>query len=236
MPHTPWPENGCTLAEARERTADRVGWKEWNDRIARYSSRDIQKLTRLHEGSRSEQLKQTINECEDKINSDFVLQMSARQLIAYGRPRERSGPRQLITADTWSALTAIGWEQSTAENRRGGALFRGVRVYPALLSPCRVDLVLGLSLIVAFKKFVLEDPEFVALARQAAKFDKATHPMLIEGQFPRDINFDWQWPIVPFANFADVLNDAQTLYQGGPSSARSLAMPAKFSAIATSVS
>ena len=218
MPIVPWPENGCTLAEARERTADRARWKKWNDRIALgppLTIREIQKLTHSQDKSRRAPLKPAVV-YEEIINSDFRQQMRARGLIAYGRPRVLNAPPQLITADTWSALTAIEWEESTAgENRRGGAVFREVRVYPALLAPRPVDLVAGLSLAVVFKKFVLEDPEFVALARYALRFEKAARPMLQKGQFPRGIDFDWQWPITPFANFADALNDAQTLCQGG---------------------
>jgi hypothetical protein len=210
VPHASWPENGCTLAEARERTADRVRWNKWKNHIVRSFTSKIQKHARAHDNSRRVPLKPAVA-YEEMINADFVLQMRAMRLIAYGRPRGISVPPQLIMADKWSALRVIEWERSTVgQAARDSAVFHEVRVYPAMLAPCRVDLVAGLSLAQAFKKFVLEDPEFAALASYAVRFDKAAKSMLQEGKFARQVTFDWQWPIdlTPFANFVDVINDA----------------------------
>ena len=85
-----------------------------------------------------------------------------------------------------------------------------------------------------FKKFVMEDPEFVALARQAAALDTASHPMLLEGQFPWGMSFGSKWPLdlTPFPSLADALNSAQTLYGEALSLVKGLVTPVTFSDIA----
>ena len=222
VPHAPWPENGCTLGEARERTADREAWKEWrrlNDRRKTFRPRSwLDRDTRLeevrHDRLMGNRLQETIDECENRITTDSLQHMRTKRLIAYGRPGELSAAPQLIAAEIWPALTNIGWEASAVgENRRGGAVFLAVQVYPALLAPCRTDLVAGRSLSDAFRKYVLEDPEFTALAEHAARQNPEARSIVKEGQAGGADN-DWRWPVElsRFSSLTDVINGRRSFW------------------------
>src|SRR5262249_35848787 len=61
----------------------------------------------------------------------------------------------------------IDWPESVIEAE--GCRFSDVRVFPALLAPCRVDLIAGRAFSDVVRRFVLEDPEVTALAAVARK-------------------------------------------------------------------
>jgi hypothetical protein len=105
------------------------------------------------------------------MNSDFYGFMRAPRLVAYGKPNPRAETKVFIAIDLWRDLSVTDWSQSTLAVAGGeGPSFHEVRIYPALLAPGRADLVAGYSLSEAFRRFVLEDPEVAALAREGIKF------------------------------------------------------------------
>jgi len=131
-----WPENGCTLAEARERVADRLPRFETPDGVHVHSPN------------------QNAIRQPENIEADFLSHMTNRRLMAYGRSDHLEAPRRLITSHIWSTLSKIDWERSSAEqDQPGGVAFFELRIFPILLAPCRADLIAGYSLSEAFKKF-----------------------------------------------------------------------------------
>jgi hypothetical protein len=88
-----------------------------------------------------------------------------------------------------------------------------VQVYPALLAPCRTDLVAGRSLSDAFRKYVLEDPEFTALAEHAARQNPEARSIVKEGQAGGADN-DWRWPVElsRFSSLTDVINGRRSFW------------------------
>lgn len=145
MSYEPWPQDGCTLAEALQRIADAETFKEWAKRP----------LTQ---------------ESENTIYASFWSLIRNKQLIAYGRPATLRAKPQLITPDMVPALARHDWARSAIEeSRRGGMRFLDVRVFPTVLSPCRVDLLADLTLREALWKYVLQDPEVMALSKGALK-------------------------------------------------------------------
>jgi hypothetical protein len=202
LDYTPWHEDGCTLAEARERTADRMAWREWRDRIDEFASvgrhpasQDNQRLDDVHGNNQKRRdLELVIREVENRIDAAFRLQLTNRQLIAYGRRGDVGAVLQLISSDVWPAITKINWEKSSAgEGLRPGNAFFAVRVFPALLAPCRVDLIAGCSLSEVFKKFVLGDSEVAAVAKQALRLSAEFERVFVQGRcYVHGID---EWPL-----------------------------------------
>ena len=95
---TPWPWNGCTLAEARQRTADRELWKEYLLRLRRYTQVDIsgsfaearEQLRYRHE------LYMRMKLPKGRINHAFRQHLSTGRLIATGRPHDITQPPQIV--------------------------------------------------------------------------------------------------------------------------------------------
>ena len=167
MPYEPWPKGGCTLAEARERTADRALWKEWR------------RTATAHASVRACQSKALQSDAEERINSDFHALFQDRKLLAYERRGSPPAEWKEITALRMAKLCDCpnsniddAWARDTSD----------VRVFPAIKAACQVDLVADKTLSEAFKSFVLEDPEVVALARAAVTIAPDYHRVFVEGR------------------------------------------------------
>ena len=200
MSYTPWPQEGCTLSEARERTADPDLWKEWKGRIEDYKGLgpslsyvdgdDLEDVR--HDDRMRKRRRAAIDECEGRINSEFRQQLRSKRLVAYGRPRNLEAESQLIAADLWPALIALGCGNSAVgEGRRGGMVFLAVRVFPALLAPGRAELLAGFTLSEAFKKFVIDDPEVSALGKRALQVAPRFERVLVQGCCHVDGTDEW---------------------------------------------
>ena len=118
-----------------------------------------------------------IAQLEYRLNANFRQFMRERKLVAYGRPGSLRADAELIAWDIWPALTVTNWSEfAVGENRRDGAAFFAVRVFPALLAPCRDQLLDKRPLADAFKAFILHDPEVAALAalglKKSSRFER----------------------------------------------------------------
>lgn len=145
MSYLPWPQEGCSLKAARQRTADRMLWRRWLDESASASHGEI----------------------EDKIFISFQEIMARGELVAYGG-RSTDQSLELIDRALWMQHLEIDWKTSTVGERGLKALaFQDVIVFPRLLSPDNAKLLDGRSLSEAFKELVLGDPEVAAMGRRA---------------------------------------------------------------------
>ena len=152
--YVPWPEVGCSLAEAQERTADCRLIEQARDRDPPTESKLIDQ--EIEAG------------CLDLLRSD--------RLIGYGRPDNSNAGLQLLSSAQWKTFSRIEWKSSTAVNDQpGGNSFFNIRIYPPLLAPSRIDLLAGLTLLEAFKQLVLGDAEVAPLGKKAVQLspDKA---------------------------------------------------------------
>lgn len=205
MSYTPWPREGCTLGEARERTADRDLWREWKGRIEDYkglgpspSYIDGHVMDDVREDDRMRKHRRvTIDECEGRINAEFRQQLQSRKLVAHGRPWTLEAAPQLIASDLWPALIDLGFGNSAVgEGRRGGLVYLAIRVFPALLAPSRADLLAGCTLSEAFKKFVIADPEVSALGKCALKVAPRFERVFVQGHCHVDGTDEWPMTFV----------------------------------------
>ena len=168
-----WPETGCSLAEARERTADR----ELFSQSAEASKGNVRTETKP---------------VEERINADCLDHLKGGRLIAYGRPGGSTAGRQLITTAQWKSFTSIGWQDSSATDCELRTF--DICVYPPLLAPCHIDLLAGSALADAFMQLVLNEPEVASLGREAVRRSPEFEAVFIRGhcQLARH---HAQWPL-----------------------------------------
>jgi hypothetical protein len=202
--YTPWPADGCTLAEARERVADRRLWREWKDASDQYTCLGPRAsflkgdaLSDVHEDKEfRNRLRQRIASLEEGPNSNLRAALRSGALIAHGRPNGLSETPVLIPKGVWPALTVINGDESAAgEYRAGGMAFLAVQVFPVMLAPERVRLLAGYALADAFRKFVLEDPEVSAFAREGINVAPEFEAIFVKGRcFVHGVA---EWPVDP---------------------------------------
>ncbi len=145
MDYRAWPENGCGLAQARERTADRTHWRNWQ---------------RVRKAG-----KNTTDKYERRINAQFSQFMQTGKLVAYAQSSNPAGTIELVPSAVWSSIERLSWRKSSIQT--SSRSYDNVRIYPVLLAPCRVKLLSGRPLSEVFTSFVLRDPEVAALVKQA---------------------------------------------------------------------
>ena len=98
-------------------------------------------------------------------------------------------PQTLLTLD-WS-----GPPSSTLNGPAGsGVEVFNVRVFPVLRAPNAAGYLNGLSLADAFRRYVLDDPEVVALGKRVVKTTKRHADVFRDGMFPRPLD-DFHWPL-----------------------------------------
>jgi hypothetical protein len=166
-----WPDQGCTLSEARDRVANRELWLEWRN---------------CANTERGRELKQ-------QINSEFFGFMRGLRLVAYGRPRGRAKTKVFIPRDLWQHPSAKADWSASIFNVAGESIFQEVRVFPVILAPCRATLLAGHALSEVLKRFVLEDPEVEAYAREGMKLAPHYEAVFKRGRcFPHGIA---EWPV-----------------------------------------
>lgn len=163
MDYEPWPETGCGLAEARERTADRL------------------LISQLSEGDGRNRPTQ-FKTMEEGIEAACLDHLKCRRLIAYGRQGSPNADLQLISAAQWNVLTNVEWQSSSSSHGRlTRSAFLDIRVYPPLLAPCHIDLLAGRTLAEAFEQVVLGDPEVATLGREAVRLSPRFEAVFVRG-------------------------------------------------------
>lgn len=163
MDYEPWPETGCSLAEARRRTADCA-------------------LVSQSMGNGQNRPTQ-IKAIEERIDAACLDHLKCGRLIAYGRQGSPNADLQLIGAARWNTITDVEWQSSSAaDDRLTRATFLDIRVYPPLLAPCRIDLLAGRTLAEAFEQVVLGDPEVATLGREAVRLSPVFEAVFVRGR------------------------------------------------------
>ncbi len=98
-------------------------------------------------------------------------------------------PQTLLTLD-WS-----GPPSSTLNGPAGsGVEVFNVRVFPVLRAPNAAGYLNGLSLVDAFHRHVLDDPEVVALGKRVVKTTKRHADVFHDGMFPGPLD-NFHWPL-----------------------------------------
>jgi hypothetical protein len=173
LDYVPWQEDGCTLAQTRERVADRVLWT--------HRKQLMRELECLHTGKNG-RVETEFGDLEKKIDTNCLEHLNSRRLIAYGT-RGPAGAARLINGQEWPTFTSIDWNNSAVSDGQSGAVsLSNIRVFPPLLAPCRVDLLAGHSLAEAFRRFVLEEAEVGALAKEAVRLAPEYRRIFEEGR------------------------------------------------------
>ncbi len=173
MDYEPWPETGCSLAEARQRTAESV----LSSQPAKVSGSPPTKITAI----------------EKAVGAAWSDHLKDGRLVAYGHPGRANAETQEISMAQWNALTRIEWQRSAAADDQAKIEFSDIRVYPTLLAPCHVSLLAGRTLAEAFEWFVLGDPEVAALGREAVRLSPEFEAVFVRGRC--QVHGVEQWPL-----------------------------------------
>lgn len=204
-PQAAWPTEGCSLAEARERTSDRDLWREYVELARRHNAfpRIIAGFARGRDLLRERHaLYKAMCVPESKIYWNLRELLALGGLVATGRPNDITQQRQLIPADVWRLLRIDFNRSSAHEWREGGGGYVDVRVYPVLKAPCAISLITGQPLIDVVRRYVLEDPEVAALTADAIAVEPAYESFLSCGQCLSKGNED----DLPFEDVAKLLD------------------------------
>jgi hypothetical protein len=179
--YVPWPANGCNLAEARERTAERPAWQ-----------RRLNLSSYLEDNESNSPARAEFEAIEAEISANCLGHFKARRLIAYGGTNPGEAPK-LIEPERWRQLSRIDWNASTVSEDRDGPAQLYVRVYPIVLAPCRTQVLDGLPLIDAVRQFALGDAEVMQFAREAVRLAEKSAKMLVKER----VDFDSvnPWPL-----------------------------------------
>jgi hypothetical protein len=163
MDYVPWPANGCNLAEASERTAERPVWSRRSELLGRIATACSDATNPLADAE--------FEAIEAEIAATCLDHLKSGRLVAYGYLASSQAPN-FAGSELWRTLTVINWkESSAAEERIGGVRLHKIRVFPSLLALCRTDFLDGLPLRDAFRQFVLGDPEVAQLGREAVRLE-----------------------------------------------------------------
>ncbi len=162
---------GCNLAEARERTAERLA-----------SRRRTELAAQLQAAPAADGAPGWIEleRIEAEISALCQGHFRAGRLVAFGcrAPSDKLHP---IRPGDWAAPTMVDWTESSIQDVSGGVL-RNVRVHPILLAPNRTWLLDGLPLIDVFRQFVLGDAEVAPLGREAIRLSPKFTAIFLEGR------------------------------------------------------
>lgn len=172
MDYEPWPEAGCNLAEAAQRTATSA-----SSRFVRESDTRNTQVKAIEEG----------------IEKTFIDHLKNGRLVAYGRLGSPDAEAQLVSVAQWNLLTRIEWQSSAAADDQAQIEFLDMRVYPPLLAPCYLDLLAGRSLAEAFQEFVLDDPEVAALSREAVRLSPEFEAVIVRKRC--QVHGIEEWPL-----------------------------------------
>jgi hypothetical protein len=119
---------------------------------------------------------------------------------------ERLGRAELVLTGSFGAQTALpapidpkdlltlDWPGQPSSSLIGDVEVFNVRVFPVLNAPNASVYLNGLSLTEAFRRYVLNDPEVVALAKCLSLTGGGKSAVLVEGQAPGGI-VDYHWPL-----------------------------------------
>jgi hypothetical protein len=210
---------GWTLLEALERTADPALWQacaaaksEWERVRTPIPSGPSAFFN--HSPEKIVALLHKYREVDSLLHSHFRRLLVDKKLIAYG---SRNGPSETPTpihAAGWEHLAWPKRENSTVKERYGARTkIYNVRAFPVLHSSEAPMLLNGLGLGEAFRKYIIEDPEIVAVGKlvgsqggNQAVFEKGNAPgPYVSFHWPlglsaKDLAWEFIRPIIHFVS------------------------------------
>jgi len=117
------------------------------------------------------------------------------KLVVTGSVESPTTPPVPIDPQIFQALNGPGPTSSALEGQFGSGIeIFNIRVFPVLRAPNAASYLNGLSLADAFHRYVLDDPEVVALGKRVVKTAKRHADVFRDGMFPGPLN-DSHWPL-----------------------------------------
>lgn len=172
-----------TLNEAFDRTSDSLKWGALRDAAAHpnmqiggsvwvtrkgtilYDEPTNFSAQRKHPKQRPKKNADLANQLEAELTSNLRDRLVDGALVAWARTGTPTSELQPIPSSAWKNLEISSYDKSSAYHRQtsGRTNYYDVSVYPVLEAPNAAQSVVGLDLSEAFRRFVLNDPEVLAL-------------------------------------------------------------------------
>ncbi|EGP09596.1 hypothetical protein CSIRO_0754 [Bradyrhizobiaceae bacterium SG-6C] len=190
---------GWSIAEAIERAALPDQWDEWIAAKAEWTKASTPMpagpSTFITRSPREiERRRIAANVAFKKVRDNLWKLLEAERFVATG---SREGPAtqpSTIHSLAWKSLVWPRTENSIVRERYGAkAKIYNVRVFPLIYAPDAANRLNGLSLAEAFRRFVLDDPEVVALGERVMR-NEGHERVFREGQAP-GFFADFHWPL-----------------------------------------
>jgi hypothetical protein len=186
------------LAEAFERTANPDLWKAWVRTLPFSEEQHGFLISAAGPGSA----------LQDNLWDHFT----TGRLVVTG-VRKPGGAPVVLDAATLSALNVPDWNGSIARSDENAQILE-IRVFPVARSPDAARRVIGLSLVQAFRRLVLEDPEIAALSKPLTR----DVTVFKEGQFPgMFVNYHWPLDLTADQCAYEFVNSPIVMDYGTPS-------------------
>jgi hypothetical protein len=132
---------------------------------------------------------------DNEATQQFRRIMADARHVAFGSPGKPNAIRRSIGPEAWKDSIIADLDNSVVQERTGRQtkLF-DVVIYPLVHSPDAPLRLVGLSLVEAFRRCVLDDPEIGILAARAFAKENYKLESLREGQFPT-LGVEYKWPL-----------------------------------------
>lgn len=117
------------------------------------------------------------------------------KLVVMGSFENPTAPPVPIDPQIFQSLNGPGPASSAWEGQSGSGIeIFNVRIFPVLRAPNAANYLNGLSLADAFRRYVLDDPEVVALGKRVVKTTKRHAHVFRDGMFPGPLA-EFHWPL-----------------------------------------
>ena len=197
--YTPSPKAGWTLQEALERTADPDAWETWIKSKAAFEKVKSPPSSSpgafaLSSPPEVREHRQRASEAWNKVEKQFRELLTSGTLVATGSRGDRSLTPTTIHSEGWRTLRFVNVETSIVrEPVPTKTKLYNVRVFPLIHSEDAAARLSGCSIVQAFRKCVLQDPEVTTSSKRLRDYTRH-RSVFEEGQFPGPM-IDYRWPL-----------------------------------------
>jgi hypothetical protein len=193
-PKTVDASQGWTLLQALEKTADPKAWGAW---IAFRAAFEKARAPHTSEPASVDPVAkhhQESNEAHNAIVRPLREMLLSGALVATGSHDSQTATPTTIADEEWRTLTFGDFEHSTVqEGGQTKATIYNVRCFPLIHAADVADRLSGCSIVDAFRRCILRDPELIASSKRLSSqhYDKT---IFNEGRYPGAV-VEFLWPL-----------------------------------------
>jgi hypothetical protein len=139
---------------------------------------------------------EAVNACFGASEADAIEELLSAlrkgRLVGFARKHALGAALEYLSAAAWKVVRFISLSDSMAEEIRTGVCYYDVRVFPMLKAPNVVDLLDGMSLRLAWRRYIVGDPQLRFLGVTALAVDPNVAFLLNSGMHD---DYRYEWPL-----------------------------------------